>query len=85
LHEQFWRGTVAEAIAYFTIHAPKGEFTLVLKGAAPSAKPIWTDEIILKELQNLIDSGISRSDASRQLAELSDLSRRQIYQLALTI
>ncbi len=85
LHEEFWRGSIEGAIAYFTVHAPKGEFTLVLQGAESSEKPIWTEEIILRELQNLIDSGISRSDASRQLAELADLSRRQIYQLALTL
>jgi 16S rRNA (cytidine1402-2'-O)-methyltransferase len=85
LHEEFWRGSIEGAIAYFTIHAPKGEFTLVLQGAESSEKPVWTEEIILRELQNLIDSGISRSEASRQLAELADLSRRQIYQLALTL
>jgi 16S rRNA (cytidine1402-2'-O)-methyltransferase len=85
LHEEFWRGSIEEAIAYFTDHAPKGEFTLVLEGAKPSEKPAWTEEVILKELQNLIDAGISRSDASRQLAELADLPRRQIYQLALTL
>ncbi|NMF57312.1 16S rRNA (cytidine(1402)-2'-O)-methyltransferase [Pseudanabaena yagii] len=85
LHEEFWRGSIEEAIAYFTDHAPKGEFTLVLEGAKPSEKHVWTEEVILKELQNLIDAGISRSDASRQLAELADLPRRQIYQLALTL
>ena len=85
LHEEFWRGSIEEAIAYFTDHTPKGEFTLVLEGAKPIDKPVWTEEVILKELQNLIDAGISRSDASRQLAELADLPRRQIYQLALTL
>jgi 16S rRNA (cytidine1402-2'-O)-methyltransferase len=85
LHEEFWRGSIKDAIAYFNIHAPKGEFTLVLEGAKPSLKPVWTEDIILTELQNLIASGISRSEASRQLAELADLPRRQIYQLALTL
>jgi 16S rRNA (cytidine1402-2'-O)-methyltransferase len=84
-HEEFWRGSIEDAIAYFTIQAPRGEFTLVLEGAKASLKPVWTEEVILKELQNLIDSGVSRSDASRQLAELADLPRRQIYQLALTL
>ncbi len=85
LHEEFWRGSIEGAIAHFTIHAPKGEFTLVLAGSAPSLKPVWTEDIILAELQNLIGSGISRSEASRQLAELAELPRRQIYQLALTL
>jgi len=85
LHEQFWRGTLSEGITYFTEYPPKGEFTLVLEGAVPSAKPLWTEEVVIKELQNLIDAGVSRSDASRQLAELTDLPRRQVYQLALSL
>jgi 16S rRNA (cytidine1402-2'-O)-methyltransferase len=85
LHEQFWRGTLSEAITYFTEYPPKGEFTLVLEGAVPSAKPLWTEDVVIKELQNLIDAGVSRSDASRQLAELTDLPRRQVYQLALSL
>jgi 16S rRNA (cytidine1402-2'-O)-methyltransferase len=85
LHEEFWRGSIEEAIAYFTVQAPRGEFTLVLEGAQPKEKTVWTEDVILRELQNLIASGISRSDASRQLAEIADLPRRQIYQLALTI
>jgi 16S rRNA (cytidine1402-2'-O)-methyltransferase len=85
LHEEFWRGSIEGAIAYFTVQAPRGEFTLVLEGAQPKEKTVWTEDVILRELQNLIVSGISRSDASRQLAELADLPRRQIYQLALTI
>ncbi len=85
LHEEFWRGSIEGAIAHFKIHAPKWEFTLVLAGSAPSLKPVWTEDIILAELQNLIGSGISRSEASRQLAELAELPRRQIYQLALTL
>jgi len=85
LHEEFWRGSIEDAIVYFTVQAPRGEFTLVLEGAQPKEKTVWTEDVILRELQNLIDSGISRSDASRQLAELADLPRRQIYQLALTL
>jgi 16S rRNA (cytidine1402-2'-O)-methyltransferase len=85
LHEEFWRGSIEDAIAYFTAQAPRGEFTLVLEGAQPSEKTVWTEDVILRELQNLIASGISRSDASRQLAEVADLPRRQIYQLALTL
>jgi 16S rRNA (cytidine1402-2'-O)-methyltransferase len=85
LHEEFWRGSLEDAIACFSDRAPKGEFTLVLAGASEPTTPIWTDEKLLSELQSLVAEGVSRSDASRQLAELTNLPRRQIYQLALTI
>ncbi|MBD2152218.1 16S rRNA (cytidine(1402)-2'-O)-methyltransferase [Pseudanabaena sp. FACHB-1277] len=85
IHEEFWRGDLAAAIAHFTDHAPKGEFTLVVAGAAPKEKINWTEADILKELQSLVDAGTSRSEASRQIAEMLQLPRRQIYQLALTL
>jgi len=37
------------------------------------------------ELQQLMQAGISRSQASRQLAKETSLPRRQLYQLALSL
>ena len=37
LHEEIWRGTLSGAIAHFA--EPRGEFTLVIEGGAPSADP----------------------------------------------
>ncbi|MBD3884784.1 16S rRNA (cytidine(1402)-2'-O)-methyltransferase [Phormidium tenue FACHB-886] len=84
LHEQFWRGTVAAAIAEYQTREPQGEFTLLLAGA--EAETLVLSEAALKtELQYLIQQGLSRSQASRQLAQQTALPRRQLYQLALTI
>ncbi|MFM7423414.1 MAG: 16S rRNA (cytidine(1402)-2'-O)-methyltransferase [Elainella sp.] len=83
-YEQFWRGTVAEAIHYYQTREPQGEFTLVLGGHR--AAPLQLSEsALLAELQHLISQGLSRSQASRQLAEQTALPRRQLYQLALTL
>jgi 16S rRNA (cytidine1402-2'-O)-methyltransferase len=84
LHEQFWRGTLAEAVTYYQIHSPQGEFTLVLSGHDAVAPPL-SESALLAELHQLIKQGVSRSQASRQLAQQTSLSRRQIYQLALSI
>jgi 16S rRNA (cytidine1402-2'-O)-methyltransferase len=46
---------------------------------------VLTEDAIKAELQSLINQGISRSQASRQLAQQTALPRRQLYQLALTI
>ncbi|MEM9508299.1 MAG: 16S rRNA (cytidine(1402)-2'-O)-methyltransferase [Cyanobacteria bacterium P01_E01_bin.35] len=83
IHEEFWRGNLGEAIALYTNQKqPKGEYTLVLKGAAPTN--LITSETELKqELQQLLAQGMTRSQASRQLAKLTDRSRREIYQLDL--
>lgn len=84
LHEQFWRGTLAEAEAYYRLHEPQGEFTLIVSGYETAA-PVLSESALKAELQHLLQQGLSRSQASRQLAQQTSLSRRQIYQLALTI
>lgn len=84
LHEQIWRGTLQEAIAYFTMNNPKGEFTLVVAGADTGEKHSLSETELKNELQYLIAQGMTRSQASRHLAELTDIPRRQLYQLTLT-
>ncbi|MBK4730440.1 16S rRNA (cytidine(1402)-2'-O)-methyltransferase [Oxynema sp. CENA135] len=85
LHEQFWRGTLNEAIAYYESEVqPQGEFTLVI-APGDREEPILSPEAIKAELQALLHQGISRSQASRQLAKNTALSRRDIYQIALSL
>ncbi|MEH1901049.1 MAG: 16S rRNA (cytidine(1402)-2'-O)-methyltransferase [Nostoc sp.] len=84
LYEEFWRGTIAEAIAHYSQREPQGEYTLVVAGIPPS-QPQLTEEELKAELKQLITQGISRSQASRQLAKFTFLPRRQLYQLALSI
>jgi 16S rRNA (cytidine1402-2'-O)-methyltransferase len=83
LHEEFWRGTIAEAIAHYAVHEPKGEFTIVIAGA-PAAQLELSDQALLQELQRLIGQGLSRSEASKQLAQQTGLPKRHLYQLALS-
>ncbi|MEN9566407.1 MAG: hypothetical protein RLZZ69_1603 [Cyanobacteriota bacterium] len=83
IHEEFWRGSLGQAIALYTNERqPKGEYTLVIKGAAETS--LITSKTELKqELQQLLAQGMTRSQASRQLAKLTSLSRREIYNLDL--
>ncbi|MEH2159562.1 MAG: 16S rRNA (cytidine(1402)-2'-O)-methyltransferase [Nostoc sp.] len=84
LYEEFWRGTIAEAIAHYSQREPQGEYTLVVAGI-PASQPQLTEEELKAELKQLISQGISRSQASRQLAKFTSLPRRELYQLALSI
>jgi len=84
LHEQFWRGTLTAAIAYYQTREPQGEYTFVVSGATLS-QPLLSEGDLKTELKAIINQGVSRSQASRQLAQQTSFSRRQIYQLALTI
>jgi len=84
MHEEIWRGTIQEAIDYYAQKDPQGEYTLVVSGAECS-QPVFSEEVIRAELQSLLQQGLSRSEASRELAKQTTLPRRQIYQLALSL
>ncbi len=82
LHEEFWRGTIGEAIALYTAsRKPKGEYTLVVAGASEVETLVLSEAEIKAELQQLLKQGMTRSQASRYLAQLTSLPRRQIYLL----
>jgi 16S rRNA (cytidine1402-2'-O)-methyltransferase len=84
LHEEFWRGTLAEAEQHYQTQEPYGEFTLVIAGGQP-ATLILSEAALKTELQELLRQGMSRSQASRQLAAQTRLPRRELYQLALSL
>jgi 16S rRNA (cytidine1402-2'-O)-methyltransferase len=85
LHEEWWRGTMSEAIAIYSQRPAKGEYTLVVAGAEPTPNLVLSEAQLKAELVELLKQGMSRSQASRHLAQLTSQSRRQIYQLALEI
>ncbi|WP_371260776.1 16S rRNA (cytidine(1402)-2'-O)-methyltransferase [Myxosarcina sp. GI1] len=85
IHEEFWRGSINEAIAlYETSRQPKGEYTLVVAGAIPEVA-IATEAELITELEQLLKQGMTRSQASSYLAKISNFSRRKIYKLAVEI
>lgn len=83
-YEEFWRGTVEDAIAHYKNTPPKGEFTLLIAPAPAIAISLSTEEIIA-ELKSMLAQGRSRTEASRMLAQRTDQSKRDIYQLSLDI
>jgi 16S rRNA (cytidine1402-2'-O)-methyltransferase len=83
-HEEFWRGTLGAAIDHARDRSPQGEYTIILGGAAP-LEVHHSDAALKAELRQLLAQGLSRSAASKQLADLSPRGKRHIYQLALTL
>ncbi|GAB4523281.1 MAG: 16S rRNA (cytidine(1402)-2'-O)-methyltransferase [Pleurocapsa sp.] len=85
VHEEIWRGNVADAIALYSKRQPKGEYTLVVAGATAETALFMSESELKTELKKLLEQGMTRSQASRYLAQSATLSRREIYQLALDI
>jgi 16S rRNA (cytidine1402-2'-O)-methyltransferase len=85
-HEQQVGPSLSAALAHFRATPPQGEFTLVLGGASLAAAPSTASDAqsLRARLAALIDAGLSRSEAARQLAGETGLSRRELYALGHT-
>jgi len=58
-----------------------GEITIVIKGKDKSNKVDFNKSVLKKELEELIDAGLSLSAASKYLAKKKNLKRNSIYNL----
>ena len=85
LHEEVIRTTLGEAIGKYTENAPKGEFVLVVDGAAPVEKEVPTAEDAGEMVKRLMSEGLSRKDAIKQTAKALDLPKNVVYDAALSI
>lgn len=84
MHEEFWRGSIGAAIDAYQQRAPKGEYTIVVAGADVSEAAVSEDDL-RQALTRLLADGLSRSQASKQLAQELNLPKREIYQLSLEL
>ena len=79
LHEEIWRGTVANAQKEWTEREPRGEFTLVVAGAnSPAA---WDKDKVEISLAEALAGGATPKDAVRQVTNLSGWPKRDVYAL----
>ena len=85
LHEEVVRTTLGEAIEKYTANAPKGEFVLVVDGAAPAEKEVPTAEDAGAMVARLMAEGLSRKDAIKQTAKALDLPKNVVYDAALAL
>jgi 16S rRNA (cytidine1402-2'-O)-methyltransferase len=76
LHEESWVGSLEAAVDEWA-EPVKGEVTLVLAPADPPAPSL---EEAVAAAHGLVSDGQSVSDAARSAAELTGVSRREIYE-----
>ena len=83
LHEEVRRTTLGEAAAWYGANQPKGEFVLVVRGADPVPEQEATLEDGLARVEALRAEGASLKDAVKQAARELDLSKNELYDLAI--
>ena len=84
LHEQVWRTTLGQAAEHYAQNPAKGEFVLVVEGAAPVQKEEYTLEDGLAMAARLQAEGASPRDAVKQAAAACGLSRKALYDLVVS-
>jgi 16S rRNA (cytidine1402-2'-O)-methyltransferase len=83
LHEEHWRGTLADAVAWAEANPPKGELVLVLDGAPPPAEV--DADAIEAALADALAGGASARDAATTVAADLGVPKRRAYELAVEL
>ena len=83
LHEEVIRTTLGGALELYAGQPPKGEFVLVVAGAEPVVEAAPTPEDAAAKVNELIEAGMSRKDAVRQVAQELKLPKNVVYDAAL--
>jgi len=85
LHEEVIRTTLQGALDHYRELAPRGEYVLVLEGAAPQEEAEITMEDALLLVQQLMEQGLSRKDAVKQVAKETGIAKNTLYDAALKL
>ncbi len=83
LHEETWRGTLADAMAHLAEQTPRGEFVVIVEGASDVAAA--TDDAIVDALRIALAGGADRRAAIATVTVSTGAGKRRVYDLALTI
>ena len=82
MYEEIKRGSIEEMIRYFSENQPRGEFTIISSGVIPQPNVIdWVE--IEAELSKLIEQGVSRKQAAKELAASYQVKSSLVYSLGL--
>lgn len=89
-HETNFRTTLSEAIAYYEMQEPKGEFVLVIEGAdQQQLKSQKMQEFLSMSIPDhvkyYIEQGLDKKEAMKQAAKDRGVGKREIYQALLEV
>ena len=83
MHEEIRRSTLHEAVQRARQHEPRGEYVVVIDGAAPPEPA--TEEQLEQALRRELANGLSKRDAAAKVALSYGAPKRLVYELALRL
>ncbi|MBQ1779481.1 MAG: 16S rRNA (cytidine(1402)-2'-O)-methyltransferase, partial [Acidaminococcaceae bacterium] len=79
LHEEFWRGSVSQAISYLKENLPRGEFVLVIAQAEEKPPDDADDTDPLDMVKEKIAKGVPKKEALSEIAKQFKIPKRDLY------
>ena len=79
LHEEFWRGTVSQAIAYLKENTPRGEFVLVIDQTQEALEEDEEEKDPLEAVKEKIAAGVPKKEALAPIAKQFKIPKRDLY------
>ena len=83
--EEVWRGTLADAVDHVAAHEPRGEFVVVVEGAAVPSADDLSDEALLDALRAALGADDDRKAAVATVMLQTGAPKRRVYDLALLL
>lgn len=81
LHEEVIRGTLDELNALYEQTEPRGEYVIVIEGAAPEQAETMSLEQAADLARSYADGGMKLSEACKTAAQAAGVSRKELYKL----
>lgn len=79
IHETVFNTTLLEAVDFYAVNPPKGEFVLIIEGKKEEETELYTLEDAVRLAKRLTDEGKSTSSAAKEAAEISGIKKGDIY------
>ncbi len=84
-HEKYMRTTLSEALAFYELNEPRGEYVLILAGKDPElvkeeAQKKWEEMSLQEHMEYYEKQGLDRKECMKKIAEDRGISRRTVYQ-----
>jgi len=84
MYEEVRRMTLSEAVTYYKTNEPRGEFVLIVAGAAENEQKQLTLADAAALAESLVSDGMRAADACKQIAKETGFSKSELYAALLT-
>lgn len=81
IYEEVRHMTLGEAIAYYEMEKPRGEFVLVMDGASEDEPETYDEAALSRMFAACIEQGMTKSEAAKEVSAKTGLPKREIYDM----